>query len=216
MQLMINYEIQILQILYAIIQNNYNLQYMNSLCIPNAIQNIKTRSQIFLQYCIQFNSIQLYQLIMNLTEDDIEKCQAAFADLDEDGIGAIRGQDLKIALERIGFHPSENELYKIISEVEENNTGLIRFSDFLGVFWKFKYSNQEDDDQDTLDAFVAMGGNEDKSGHVDSKLLVKIIKQEFELTIDIESLIREIDTDNSGKIEYSEFKDLLKTSYAND
>lgn len=50
---------------------------------------------------------------------------------------------MKIALERIGFNPSENELYKMISEVDENNTGLIRFSDFLGIYWKFKYANLE-------------------------------------------------------------------------
>lgn len=88
---------------------------------------------------------------MNLNEEDIDMCQRAFAEMDEviffnikkDGVGAIRGQDLKIALEKIGFKPSENELYKIISEVEETNTGLIRFSDFLGVYWKFKYSNQD-------------------------------------------------------------------------
>ncbi|CAD8075092.1 unnamed protein product [Paramecium sonneborni] len=153
---------------------------------------------------------------MNLTEEDIDMCQRAFAEMDEDGVGAIRGQDLKIALEKIGFKPSENELYKIISEVEETNTGLIRFSDFLGVYWKFKYSNQDDDDQDTIDAFVAMGGNPDKTGSISTEKLVQIIKSEFELTIDIESLIRDVDKDSSGQIEFGEFKDLLKTSYAND
>jgi hypothetical protein len=63
----------------------------------------------------------------------------------------------------------------MISEVDDSNSGLIRFSDFLGIYWKHKYSNMEgiiyitiiilknyirsiDDDQDTIDAFVAMGG----------------------------------------------------------
>jgi centrin-2 len=32
------------------------------------------------------------------------------------------------------------------------------------------------------------------------------------MTIDIEGLIREIDKDNSGKIEFDEFKALLKSS----
>ena len=75
-----------------------------------------------------------------------------------------------------------------------------------------------------MDAFVAMGGNEDKSGKVyithifkvDADKLIDIIKNEFELTIDIENLIKEIDEDGSGEIEYDEFKALLKTSYAND
>lgn len=51
-----------------------------------------------------------------------------------------------------------------------------------------------------------MGGNPDKSGSViklyyiqiSTEKLVQIIKSEFELTIDIESLIRDVDKDNSG------------------
>jgi len=67
-----------------------------------------------------------------------------------------------------------------------------------------------------IDAFVAMGGNVDTSGHVNAELLIEIIKKEFELTIDIEGLIKEVDTDNSGKIEFDEFKELLKTNYLQD
>lgn len=40
---------------------------------------------------------------MNLTEDDIDTCQKAFADLDEDGLGAIKTSDLAQALDKIGF-----------------------------------------------------------------------------------------------------------------
>ena len=54
---------------------------------------------------------------ITLNEDDIDTCQKAFSDLDEEGIGCIKASDLKLALERIGFIPSENDLYKMISEV---------------------------------------------------------------------------------------------------
>ena len=33
--------------------------------------------------------------------------------------------------------------------------------------------------QDTIDAFVSLGGNEDMSGNVDANMLIKIIKDEF-------------------------------------
>jgi Ca2+-binding EF-hand superfamily protein len=56
---------------------------------------------------------------------------------------------------------------------------------------------------------VACGGNADKSGNVHRETLVKIIKHDFSLTIDIEALIDEIDTDGSGQIEYDEFKVLM-------
>jgi hypothetical protein len=60
-----------------------------------------------------------------------------------------------------------------------------------------------------VDAFVACGGNPDKTGHVERNTLVKIIKQDFGLTIDIEDLIDAVDADGSGEIEYEEFKALL-------
>ncbi len=60
-----------------------------------------------------------------------------------------------------------------------------------------------------MDAFVACGGNPDKTGHVERNTLVKIIKQDFGLTIDIEDLIDAVDADGSGEIEYEEFKALL-------
>ena len=63
-----------------------------------------------------------------------------------------------------------------------------------------------DDESDMIDAFIACGGNPDKGGHVKKETLVKIIKHDFGLTIDIEELINKIDTDGSGEIEYGEFK----------
>ena len=40
-----------------------------------------------------------------------------------------------------------------------------------------------------VDAFVALGGSRDKMGAVAKKTLIETIKNEFELTFDIESLI---------------------------
>ena len=38
---------------------------------------------------------------VSLNEDDIDTCQKAFSDLDEEGIGCIKASYLKLALERI-------------------------------------------------------------------------------------------------------------------
>ena len=60
-----------------------------------------------------------------------------------------------------------------------------------------------------IDAFVACGGKRDKSGYVRRETLIKIIKVDFGLTIDIEELINKIDNDGSGQIDFEEFKILL-------
>ena len=63
-----------------------------------------------------------------------------------------------------------------------------------------------------MDAFVALGGQADKEGFIDAARLIQIIKNEFEMTIDIEKLIEDIDEDESGQIEYDEFMSLLSSS----
>ena len=54
-----------------------------------------------------------------------------------------------------------------------------------------------------------MGGDQDGGGCVDAEKLITTIKKEFEMTIDIEALINEVDEDGSGEIEFDEFKELL-------
>jgi Ca2+-binding EF-hand superfamily protein len=54
----------------------------------------------------------------------------------------------------------------MINEVDESNTGKIEFYEFLRIYEK--YQDSEEDEQDMIDAFVAMGGNADKSGEIDS------------------------------------------------
>ena len=62
------------------------------------------------------------------------------------------------------------------------------------------------DEGELLDAFVAMGGEPDGEGCIDARKLIATIKEEFEMTIDIERLIEEVDEDGSGEIEFDEFK----------
>ena len=69
------------------------------------------------------------------------------------------------------------------------------------------------DESELLDAYVAMGGDEDGGGCVDAKKLIETIKHEFQMTIDIEQLIEEIDEDGSGEIEFDEFRQLLASWY---
>ena len=45
---------------------------------------------------------------------------------------------------------------------------------------------------------------------VERATLVRIIKVDFGLTIDIEALIDSVDKDGSGEIEFGEFKELLR------
>ena len=59
---------------------------------------------------------------------------------------------------------------------------------------------------------MSLGGNDDMSGYIDASQLIHIIRSDFQMTIDIEKLISDIDEDGSGQIEYEEFKILLQSA----
>jgi len=147
---------------------------------------------------------------MVLTQDEIDGCRDAFLAFDKDHSGTIDVWELRQVLEAMGQKPTEEELFQMISEVDDNMSGSIDFSEFIRVIENQKERAEKfDDESDMIDAFIACGGNPDKGGHVKKETPVKIIKHDFGLTIDIEELINKIDTDGSGEIEYGEFKTLL-------
>ena len=80
-----------------------------------------------------------------------------------------------------------------------NNTGFIGFDDILEIYRKKRQAEvYGENDEVTLDAYTAIGGPADKSGHIDGDVLVRIIKKEFQLPIDIEKLIKEVDDSGNG------------------
>jgi Ca2+-binding EF-hand superfamily protein len=81
--------------------------------------------------------------------------------------------------------------------------------DFYQLMANKKRQYHERSEQETLKAFVAVGGNPDGSGCVESHKLIEILKNEFQMTLNIEKLLTEIDTDGSGEIEFDEFTELL-------
>ena len=112
-------------------------------------------------------------------------------------------ESIPFPIKELGQKPSKEDLYKMISQVDKENKGFIGndgvdislnvlsidFKDFLKAiaYWKILESEKEEDD--LVDAFVAMGGQPDKTGSVDAKSLIRTIKNEFEMTIDIEVYI---------------------------
>ena len=123
----------------------------------------------------------------------------------------IQTDKLKEFLEYCEFKMDDRDIYKIISDLDPGQKGQLD-----GVALKQLMIEREveknvgQDETELLDAYVAMGGEPDGGGCVDAAVLIKTIKEDFQMTIDIEKLIEEVDEDGSGEIEFEEFKELLK------
>lgn len=152
-----------------------------------------------------------------LTQEEIDGCRVAFAKFDNrrkkfdtHESGAIDLWNLRQVLEAMGQAPSETDVFSMIIEADEDAQGSIGFAEFLHIVEQQKIRSLNVDHQSDLsDAFIACGGEEDLSGCVKRDTLIQIVKEEFGLPIDIESLISRIDADGSGEIEFDEFEELL-------
>ena len=99
---------------------------------------------------------------------------------DKEGSGEISSGEVKFVLEMMGLKLSESEMFKMISEIDPDNSGIIMYSDFKPVILEREIAKMKgSDESELLDAFVAMGGQADGEGCVDAKKLIHTIKQEF-------------------------------------
>lgn len=152
-----------------------------------------------------------------MTEEEREEAQReennqiwqCFMQYDHEQQGVMQTNDLKQALLHLGEKVSDTQVFRMISDVDPNNTGVINFFAFKELVLTKREQEKGTSDADLLDAYVAMGGDEDGGGCVDAEMLIRTIKNDFEMTIDIEALIAEVDEDGSGEIEFDEFKELL-------
>jgi len=150
----------------------------------------------------------------NLSQEEIDACRETFLLFDKDRSGTIDQWELKDVLKAMGQAPSDEEIFRMISEVDDNDSNSIDFSEFLQVVARQKEYSSDSHEGDILDAWLAVGGQVSADGFspfgsVDTNKLIQIIKGDFGLPIDIETLILETDLDGSGEIDFDEFKHLL-------
>ena len=99
---------------------------------------------------------------------------------DKEGSGAISTSEVKFVLEMIGIKFTEEEMFKMISELDPANDGLIYYADFKPIILEREIARiKGSDEKELLDAFVAMGGNPDGDGCVDAQKLIDTIKKDF-------------------------------------
>eukprot|EP00906_Rhabdomonas_costata_P016998 RCo024455 len=151
-----------------------------------------------------------------LTSSEVARAKDAY-----DRSGGIGREDLlrlKEVLEELGVAvPFPADLKALVQNktppggVCDPHQSCLLLEEFLAIVDALKAAHEahaRDTDGDLVDAFVAMGGNIDKSGEV----LVQTLREtftDFQLPIDLDRLVAEVDTNNDGTVDFSEFSYLL-------
>lgn len=146
---------------------------------------------------------------MSLTEEEINSCRKAFLNYDKDRGGTIDVEELKTLLEDMRLKQSEEDLSIMISKVDENNTGEITFSGFIKLIEELKTKATQIDKQlDMKFAWSACGGDFSTEGNIDKGKLIDLLMEEFSLD---GHLIRSLETNTSGRVQFDELEELLAT-----
>ena len=141
----------------------------------------------------------------HLSQEEQEKCRVSFLRFDKDRNGTIDAFELRQALECFGQRPSDEDLFAMIAEVDTNANGVVDYAEFVRVLENHKARVEAlGNDSDLVDAFVACGGNDDRSGQVERERLVKIVKEDFGLAMDIGRLFLSYDKRGEGQMEFAE------------
>ena len=118
-------------------------------------------------------------------------------------------------LQSLGQNPTEEELEEIIREVDIDGNGEVDFNEFVLLMSKrLKATEQEDNLQDAFNIFDESGNGE----IVASNLFNVLQKLGENITLEeINEMISQIDINGDGKIDYSEFVQLMtgKTAVKN-
>ncbi|KAG5900331.1 hypothetical protein JTB14_026339 [Gonioctena quinquepunctata] len=115
-------------------------------------------------------------------------------------------------LDMLGHRLSTEELGAIVKEIDEDGNGVMSFDEFANLSARFLVEEEEDTEailRELKDAFRLY--DKEGLGYIGVDLLRDILK-ELEPALspaDLNEMIREIDTDNSGTVDWEEFKAMM-------
>ncbi|UJR28108.1 hypothetical protein I4U23_009363 [Adineta vaga] len=143
-----------------------------------------------------------------LTEEQKTEIREAFDLFDADGSGTIDVKELKVAMRALGFEPKKEEIKKMITDIQKENSSTIDFNDFLQLM--SQKMAEKDSKEEILKAFRLF--DDDNTGKISFKNLKRVAKELGENLTDEElhEMIDEADRDGDGEINEQDFLRIMK------
>ncbi|XP_075639029.1 calcium-dependent protein kinase 11-like [Castanea sativa] len=140
-----------------------------------------------------------------LSEEEIGGLKELFNMIDTDNSGTITFEELKEGLKRVGSELMESEIKALMDAADIDNSGSIDYGEFLAATL---HMNKMEREENLVAAFSFF--DKDGSGYITSDELQHACK-EFGLgDVHLEEMIKEIDQDNDGRIDYGEFAAMMR------
>ncbi|CAK7328565.1 unnamed protein product [Dovyalis caffra] len=140
-----------------------------------------------------------------LSEEEIGGLKELFKMIDTDNSGTITFDELKDGLKRVGSELMESEIKDLMDAADIDNSGTIDYGEFLAAT---VHLNKLEREENLASAFSFF--DKDGSGYITIDELQQACK-EFGLSeLHLDEMIKEIDQDNDGQIDYGEFAAMMR------
>lgn len=145
-----------------------------------------------------------------LTSEQTAALKDAFSLFDKDGDGVITANELGVVLRSLGHSPSDAEVADIINEVDADDSGTVDFDEFL-IMMAHRMTIV-DHDSEAREAFKVFDRNGD--GYISKNELREVLMSIGDKISeeDANVMIKDVDADGNGMIDFTEFRKLMKAS----
>ncbi|PIA24941.1 hypothetical protein AQUCO_14200012v1 [Aquilegia coerulea] len=147
--------------------------------------------------------------------ENMEEVERIFNRFDSNGDGKISSSELASVLEALGSDSSQEELKRMMSEIDLDGDGFIdlkEFADFHLHSGEETTAHNNNSHKDLKDAFDLY--DKDKNGLISAAELHLVFKNLGEkCTVrDCRKMIRSVDVDGDGCVNFEEFKNMMGTN----
>ncbi|XP_015937659.1 calcium-dependent protein kinase SK5 [Arachis duranensis] len=144
-----------------------------------------------------------------LSEEEIGGLKELFKMLDADNSGTITFEELKVGLKKVGSELMESEIKDLMDAADIDNSGTIDYGEFIAATVHLNKLEREENLSSAFSYF-----DKDGSGYITIDEIQQACK-EFGLDdVHIDEMVKEIDQDNDGQIDYGEFAAMMRKGNA--
>ncbi|RAL39778.1 hypothetical protein DM860_003311 [Cuscuta australis] len=136
----------------------------------------------------------------SLSEEEIAGLREMFKAMDTDNSGAITFDELKAGLRKYGSTLKDTEIRELMDAADVDNSGTIDYGEFIAATI---HLNKLEREEHLMAAFQYF--DKDGSGYITVDELQQACVEHNITDVFYEDIIREVDQDNDGRIDYGEF-----------
>merc|ERR1712166_1374546 len=114
----------------------------------------------------------------SLSDEQVEEVREVFGLFDADNSGAIDCRELKGAMRALGFEVSNEELTKMVTDIDTDGNGSVEFKEFVGMMtgkMGEKDSREDVDDEELQD--MINQSDKDGDGEINFDEFYRVMKK---------------------------------------